>query len=250
MFRTKLFWSDYFEMQEQRQAPKSNRFAAAARGAGIVLSGLVMALLFVIMLLRWVPAPTSAFMLWHKLKGHPVEYHWVPLKNMSTAMPIAVVASEDQRFIDHWGFDFDAIAHAMNENHRRSRPRGASTISQQVAKNLFLWSGGSWVRKGLEAGVTVAIELCWPKRRILEVYLNIAQFGPNTFGADAASRRFFAISPAHLNGYQAALLASALPNPKTHRVSPPSPYVFQRAVDIQEEVRRLGGPAYLSSIEK
>jgi len=248
MFKTKLFWSDYFEMQAQRQAPKPNRTRIALKWAAITIAGLVAVMLCAIVLLRWIPLPTSAFMLWHKLKGHPVAYSWVPLNEISPALAISVVASEDQRFLDHWGFDFDAIADALEENEQRSRPRGASTISQQVAKNVFLWSGGSWLRKGLEAGVTVVIELCWPKRRILEIYLNIAQFGPETFGAEAAGRRFFGLPAAHLNGYQAALLASALPNPRTHRVSPPSTYVSQRAADIQIEVRRLGGPAYLSAI--
>ncbi len=248
MFKSKLFWSDYFETQAQRQGPGPRRFRSAAKWAGIVVSALAVVLFFVILLLRWMPVPTSAFMLGHKLRGNPVAYRWVPLKKISPALAVSVVASEDQRFPDHWGFDFQAISDALEENRRRSTPRGASTISQQVTKNLFLWSGRSWVRKGIEAGLTVAIEMLWSKRRILEVYLNIAQFGPDIFGADAAGRRFFGLPPSRLNGYQAALLAAALPNPMTHRVSSPTPYVSQRAADIQVEVRRLGGVAYLSAI--
>ncbi|MBI5896182.1 MAG: monofunctional biosynthetic peptidoglycan transglycosylase [Desulfobacterales bacterium] len=203
-----------------------------------------------ILVLRWVPVPFSAFMVGHFWSGDKVEYDWVPLAQISRAMPIAVVAAEDQRFPDHWGFDFEAIADAMEHNNKHKRLRGASTISQQVAKNLFLWPGRSWLRKGLEAGFTVAIELCWPKRRILEVYLNIAQFGPNIFGVGAASKRYFNRSPAKITSYQAALLAAALPNPKAYKVAPPSSYVWQRAADIQEQVRLLGGPAYLTRLDR
>jgi monofunctional biosynthetic peptidoglycan transglycosylase len=248
MFRSKLFWSDYFEDKPSKPARSSHRIVSAAKVGCVGLMGVVAVLLFVIVLLRWVPVPTSAFMLGHMLRGNSVAYDWVPLSKISPAMPISVVAAEDQRFPDHWGFDFEAISDAMKANRRRTRPRGASTISQQVAKNLFLWSGPSWVRKGLEAGLTVAIEQCWPKRRILEVYLNIAQFGPDTFGVAAASQRYFGKPPSRLNAYQAALLAAVLPNPKKYKVRPPSPYVWQRAADIQEQVQLLGGPAYLAGL--
>ncbi|MFZ1984671.1 MAG: monofunctional biosynthetic peptidoglycan transglycosylase [Desulfatitalea sp.] len=248
MFRSKLFWSDYFEDKPSKPARSSHRIVSAAKVGGIGLMGVVAALLFVVVLLRWVPVPTSAFMLGQMLRGNSIEYDWVPLSKIAPSMPISVVAAEDQRFPDHYGFDFEAISDAMKQNRRRNRPRGASTISQQVAKNLFLWSGRSWVRKGLEAGLTVAIEQCWPKRRILEVYLNIAQFGPNTFGVAAASQHYFGKPPSRLNAYQAALLAAVLPNPKKYKVRPPSSYVWQRAADIQEQVRLLGGPAYLAGL--
>jgi monofunctional biosynthetic peptidoglycan transglycosylase len=224
--------------------------AVLARRIATACAGLAGFTLFLILLLRWVPVPFSAFMVGHFVSGEKVEYDWVPLAQISRAMPIAVVASEDQRFPDHWGFDFEAIADAMEHNQKHKRLRGASTISQQVAKNLFLWPGRSWLRKGLEAGFTVAIELCWPKRRILEVYLNIAQFGPNTFGVGAAGKRYFNRSAAKLSGYQAALLAAALPNPSAYKVSPPSAYVWQRAADIQEQVRLLGGPSYLNRLDR
>jgi monofunctional biosynthetic peptidoglycan transglycosylase len=249
MFRSSLFWSDYPRKRTRRRKPPG-RLGATIKGAGLLLAGLLVVLLTIIVLLRWVPVPTSAFMLIQKINGNSVEYRWTPLKKISAELPIAVVASEDQRFPDHWGFDFQAIADAMQENHRRSLPRGASTISQQVAKNLFLWPGRSWLRKGLEAALTVAIEVCWPKRRILEVYLNIAQFGPHTFGADAASRRFFGQPPARLNRHQASLLAAVLPNPKAYRAAPPSPYVDQRAEEIRTQVSLLGGPAYLAGVAK
>lgn len=249
MFRTKLFWSDYFEMQERKKAPEPNRTASVLKYAGLVLLGLVASVLLFLLLLRWVPVPGSAFMLWHRFEGRPVKYHWVPMEKISPELPIAVVASEDQRFLDHWGFDFEAIQKAIEDNRDRERPRGASTLSQQVAKNLFLWSGGGWLRKGLEACLTVAIELCWPKRRILEVYLNIAQFGPDSFGVGAAGRHYFGLAADRLGGYQAALMAAVLPNPRTHRLWPPSPYVEQRAEEIRAEVRRLGGPGYLDPMD-
>lgn len=251
MAKTNLFWSDFTEPPDARNPEKPDRCAAArtaARVAGYVLLATAALCLSTILLLRWVPTPTSAFMLWHRLGGDPVAYRWTPLQRIAPALPIAVVAAEDQRFPQHWGFDFEAIADAIEENQRRERPRGASTLSQQVAKNLFLWSGGGWARKGLEAGLTLAIEICWPKRRILEVYLNIAQFGPNVFGADAASRHYFNRPPSRLTLHQAALLSAALPNPRTHRISPPSAYVARRAAHIRHQVDLLGGPAYLDSI--
>ena len=248
MFRTKLFWSDYFEDQAPKRPPR--RAAAFVRWMGFGLAAVGLLMVAVILLLRWVPVPTSAFMLAQRLGGHQVHYRWVAWSRISPAVPIAVVASEDQRFPFHWGFDFAAIAGALEENRHHRRLRGASTISQQVAKNLFLWSGRSWLRKGLEAVLTVAIEACWSKRRILEVYLNIAQFGPETFGVAAASRRFFHRPPSRLNGYEAALLAAVLPDPDGYRLAPPSPYVRQRAAEIREQVRLLGGPGYLSALGK
>ena len=225
-----------------------NRLARLGRWLCLGLSGAVAGILLLILLLRWIPVPTSAFMLWHHIEGNRPEYQWVAWSEISAEMPIAVVAAEDQRFPYHWGLDLDAIADAMAANQQRSRARGGSTITQQVAKNLFLWSGRNWIRKGLEAGLTVAIELCWPKRRILEVYLNIAQFGPHTFGVAAASQRYFRVPPSRLTNEQAALLAAVLPSPKRYVISPPSPYVRQRAADIQEQVGLLGGPVYLKDL--
>ena len=147
--------------------------------------------------LRWINPPFSAFMataqveaLWERSRLD-LRHQWVSLDRISPNLPLAVVASEDQKFPEHWGFDVSAIEKAYSLNQHRHHARGASTISQQVAKNLFLWSGPSYVRKGLEAYFTLLIEACWPKRRILEVYLNIAQFGRGTYGAEAAAQRFF-----------------------------------------------------------
>lgn len=175
-------------------------------------------------------------------------YRWVPHQRISRYLPIAVVAAEDQKFPNHWGFDFDAIGKALEENKSRARMRGASTITQQVVKNLFLWSGQSYIRKGLEAYLTSIIELLWPKRRILEVYLNIAEFGPGVFGAEAASRAYFDKPASQLSQSEAALLAAVLPNPRKLKVESPTFYVRERAWHINEQMEQLGGPAYLKDV--
>jgi monofunctional glycosyltransferase len=203
--------------------------------------------------LRWIDPPTSAFMvqrqvdLWIEGPTTWLSHDWVDREDIAAAMLLAAIAAEDQHFPNHWGFDLDAIAEVVSERGEGGRVRGASTISQQVAKNLFLWSGRSWVRKGLEAYLTVVIETLWPKRRILEVYLNIAQFGDTVFGVGAASRMYFGKSPAQLSTREAALLAAVLPNPVRYRVAQPSAYVYNRAVWIEAQMRQLGY-GYLSGI--
>jgi monofunctional glycosyltransferase len=155
-----------------------------------------------------------------------------------------VVAAEDQKFPSHRGFDVESIGDAW-EQRARGRVRGASTISQQVAKNLFLWSGRSWVRKGFEAWFTVLIESLWSKQRILEVYLNVAEFGPGIYGAEAAAQRHFGKPAAALTRREAALLAAVLPDPRAMRAAVPSAYVARRARWIERQAAQLGGPAYL-----
>jgi len=200
---------------------------------------------------RWLDPPTTAFMLQDPRAGDGgVRHAWVDLDDMSRYLPIAVVAAEDQKFPEHRGFDVDSIRSALEENATRARPRGASTITQQVAKNLFLWPGQSVVRKGLEAGITVLIELTWPKRRILEVYLNVAQFGPSLYGVGAASERYFSKPASALELQEASLLAAVLPNPVRLHADEPSDYVRGRAADIQEQVRLLGGPGYLDGLDR
>ena len=195
---------------------------------------------------RFVPPPTSAFMLRAAREGVAVRQAWTPLSHISPALPIAVVAAEDQKFPTHRGFDFGQIERAILED--RARSRGASTITQQVAKNLFLWPGRSLVRKALEAWFTGWLELLWPKRRILEVYLNVAEFGRGIYGADAASALHFGVMPGSLTPAQAALLAAVLPSPRRMSASEPSEYVTQRAREIQEIVVGLGGPAFLRGL--
>ena len=199
---------------------------------------------------RWVPPPTSAFMLRRSLanlvfrQGAPIRYHWTGWAEISPSMRVAVVAAEDQKFPHHWGFDFESIAEAIEDQGPRHRVRGASTITQQVAKNLFLWTGRSYIRKGLEAYFTVLLELFWPKRRILEVYLNIAEFGDGTHGVYAAAKTFFGKHPSELTPSEAALLAAVLPNPKRLHANTPSPYLEERAHWIEEQMEQLGD-AYL-----
>jgi monofunctional biosynthetic peptidoglycan transglycosylase len=197
---------------------------------------------------RWINPPTSAFMLRMQLSGKSYEYQWVDWSSISPHLPVAVVAAEDQRFPHHGGFDFDEIAVAIEEHKAKKRFRGASTISQQVAKNLFLWSGPSYVRKAIEAYLTVWIEMLWSKKRILEVYMNIAQFGPQVFGAEMASRKYFDRGAASLTKRQAARLAVILPNPYQLKVRPASKYMRQRTATIEKQMRLLGGSNYLRGL--
>jgi monofunctional glycosyltransferase len=194
-----------------------------------------------VLALRWVDPPTSAFM----LRAGQADYRWVDYDRISPHVAIAVVAAEDQQFPFHEGFDLKSIREAVKENAKRRRPRGASTISQQVAKNLFLWNGASYARKGLEAWFTVLIEVSWPKQRILEVYLNVAEFGRGVYGVEAASHRYWRKSAAKLNRYEAATLAAVLPSPRRMRADRPSRYVAERRDWILGQMRGLGGAAYL-----
>jgi monofunctional glycosyltransferase len=204
--------------------------------------------IFPVLLLRWVDPPTSAFMLRERIT-RSIQHRWVDWPQISPHVKVAVIASEDQKFPEHHGFDLDSINDALEERERGRRVRGASTISQQVAKNLFLWPGQSWVRKGFEAYYTVLIETLWPKRRILEVYLNIAEFGTGVFGVGAASEVYFHKRAARLSAPDAALLAAVLPNPKRLRVAAPSRYVRSRQDWILGQMRGIGGVGLLSQID-
>lgn len=205
----------------------------------------VLLLSLLILLLRWVPVPTTAFMLVDP--AEQIDYLWVPMERISPRAALAVVAAEDQKFPLHWGFDFRSILNAARTNRHRERPRGASTITQQTAKNLFLWSGGGLLRKGLEAWIALNIELLWPKRRILEVYLNIAEMGPGVYGVEAASRRYFGVPASRLQPWQAARLAAVLPSPKRYSVRDPSEQVLRQADWIEGQMRNLG-PEYIRDL--
>jgi monofunctional biosynthetic peptidoglycan transglycosylase len=182
-------------------------------------------------------------------RSTPEQRHdWVPWSRISPHAAVAVIAAEDQKFLLHDGFDFEAIEKAVDDAGRGKRLRGASTISQQVAKNLFLWPGQSWVRKGLEAWFTVWIEFLWPKRRILEVYLNSAQFGRGIWGVQAASRQYFGKDAARLTQPEAALLAAVLPSPTRYRVVNPGPYVRQRQTWILGQMNRLSANGLFENI--
>jgi monofunctional biosynthetic peptidoglycan transglycosylase len=229
--------------------------ARGSRGArlGLRLAAVVVgASALPVLALRWVPPPFTAFMVGHAVREGPgeIEYRWVPWREISPWAGLAVVAAEDQKFPNHHGFDLTSIGDAWADRERSGRLRGASTISQQVAKNLFLWPGRSWLRKGIEAWLTLWIEALWPKRRILEVYLNVAEFGDGVFGVGAASRRFFGKPPARLGGEEAALLAAVLPDPERRRVDEPSAHVRSRASAIVRQMHALGGVGYLGRLEE
>ena len=216
--------------------------AAAFWGGGIALFSIL-------------PVPFSAVMLerqigaWLSGDFHYVAHSdWVGMDEISPWMGLAAIAAEDQKFPEHWGFDVSAIEKALAHNERQeNRVRGASTLSQQTAKNLFLWDGRSWLRKGLEAGLTVGIETVWSKKRILTVYLNIAEFGEGTFGVEAASRRYFHKPASKLTASEAALLAAVLPNPIRFRADAPSGYVRSRQAWILRQMRQLGGEGFMQA---
>lgn len=202
--------------------------------------------LSLVVLFAFVPVPLTGVMIerqlqavWTNNSSYQVKHDWVAFENISAAMKQAVVAAEDQKFPDHYGFDQQAIERALEHNSRGKKLRGASTISQQTAKNVFLWTGRSWFRKGLETIFTGLIELVWGKERILEVYLNSVEFGPGIFGVEAAAQKFFKRPSSQLTRHQAALLAAVLPNPLRFKVQAPSPYVYKRQQWILKQMRQL-----------
>ena len=192
-----------------------------------------------VLVLRFVPPPFTAMMLEQPRPIREIQYEWRDRRELAATAARAVIASEDQRFLARHGFDFDQLQIALDEHRAGDELRGASTITQQVAKNLFLWSGRSFVRKGLEAYFTVLLEACWPKQRILEVYLNVAELGDGVFGVEAAARRFFGVSASALSAEQAALLAAVLPNPRKLLADRPSSYVRSRQSWILGQMRLL-----------
>jgi monofunctional biosynthetic peptidoglycan transglycosylase len=185
--------------------------------------------LILMILYRWIPPTTTAFMVRHAVVYQEFyRYDWESSENISKWVGKAMVASEDQKFYDHFGFDVEAVQKALKDRERGRRVRGASTISQQVVKNLFLWPGQSWFRKGLEAGYTLWLELVLPKERILEIYVNIAEFGYGVYGAEAAAQRYFDKPASKLTRSESALMAVVLPNPKKMKLDRPGPYMRGR----------------------
>lgn len=212
----------------------------------------VLATVLQVGVLRFVDPPLTAFMIGRYVeawgdgdRGFVIAYDWRDANQISKQLPLALVAAEDQQFPMHNGFDFKAIEKARANNAKGRKVRGASTISQQLAKNLFLWRGRSWVRKGLEVWYTILIEALWPKERIIEVYANVIEYGDGVYGAQAAARRFFGKDASKLTAAEAARLAAVLPNPRKYSVAKPGPYVQRRSRSIQRQMRALGGPAYL-----
>jgi monofunctional glycosyltransferase len=224
---------------------------------GVLLAAWLLITATPVLLLRWLRPLTSAFMVEARVaawqagdRAYRTAYEWVSLEQISPHAAIAVIASEDQQFPYHAGFDFESIRAAVRASERGKRLRGASTISQQVAKNLFLSPAHSFLRKGLEAYFTVLIETLWPKERILEMYLNIAQFGNGVYGVQAAAERFWHKSARRLSPGEAAVLAAVLPNPLQLHADRPSRYLLKRRDWILGQMRDLGGPAYLEALER
>lgn len=200
----------------------------------------------------FLPVPFSAVMVERQLGAwfsgnwsYVAHSDWVGMDEISPWMALAVIASEDQKFPTHWGFDVAAIQSVLDSEGEKAGMRGASTLSQQTAKNVFLWDGRSWIRKGLEAGLTVGIETVWTKHRILTVYLNVAEMGKGVFGVEEASQRYFHKPASRLSMSEAALLAAVLPNPIRFRADAPSGYVRQRQQWILRQMRQLGGEGFL-----
>ena len=223
-----------------------------------------------VLALRFVDPPFSMFMAARQLEaaaagdfGFRIAHDWRDLERISPQLPLALVAAEDQNFARHHGFDFEAIERAQAHNQRMAerarrrgtevrRLRGASTISQQTAKNLFLWQGSGatrWLRKGLEVWYTALVETLWPKRRILEMYANFAEFGDGVYGAQAAAVRYFRKDASALTAAEAARLAAVLPSPRRYSAARPGPYVQRRAGQVQRQMRQLGGTGWLRSLD-
>jgi monofunctional glycosyltransferase len=211
--------------------------------------------IFIVLLLKWLNPLTTSIMIQRQIEAvvtfkekQMIAYEWFSYDDISKEMALAVVAAEDQNFPNHFGFDFEQIEKAIDQHNRGHRLRGASTISQQVAKNLFLWEGRSFIRKGFEAYFTLLIELLWSKERILEVYLNIVELGDMVFGVGAASQIYFKKFPSKLTRSQAALLTATIPNPIRFSVRRPSRYILRRQSWILGQMSLLGGISYLKDL--
>lgn len=235
----------------------SRKFAPGAWVKRLLLRAIVILAVFWgggIALFSVMPVPFSAVMVERQVSawlsgdfGYVAHSDWAGMDDISPWMGLAVIAAEDQKFPEHWGFDVAAIEKALAHNERNeNRVRGASTLSQQTAKNLFLWDGRSWIRKGLEAGLTLGMETVWSKKRILTVYLNIAEFGDGVFGVEAAAQRYFHKPASRLTISEAALLAAVLPNPIRFKANAPSGYVHSRQVWIMRQMRQLGGEGFMT----
>jgi len=194
-----------------------------------------------VLVYKWAPVPATPLMVirYFEYPEEAVKHDWVPMEEISPNLQLAVVASEDQNFLHHNGFDYKAIQKALEENKSGKRTRGASTISQQTAKNVFLWPQRSWVRKGFEVYFTFLIELFWSKERILEVYLNSIEMGKGVYGAEAASKFWFGKSAARLSPYEAAAIAAILPNPREYRANPASNFIQKRKSWIVRQMQNL-----------
>ena len=207
-----------------------------------LISGLILFSIFMVLLYKWLPVPFTPLMAIRYFENpeEEIRHSWVPRQDISRHLQLSVIASEDQNFVKHNGFDFEAIEKAIEDNQKGKRVRGASTISQQTAKNVFLWPGRNWFRKGLEVYFTFLIETFWSKERILEVYLNSIEMGKGIYGAEAATQHWFNKSAANLSIYEAAAIAAVLPNPREYRANPASNYINQRKNWIVRQMHNYG----------
>ena len=245
-------------MPETSTSPTKRRswWKLSLKGLGLAALAFFTSSLELTLLLRFVPLPCSALMVerrvqsWFNPGPYTSRHAWVSLDEIAPCMGVAVIAAEDQNFAEHFGFDWKAIEKAVEHNEHSNRKRGASTVSQQTAKNVFLWSSRSWVRKGFEVYFTLAIETLWPKKRILEVYLNSVEFGDGIYGVEAASRAYFGRPAKALRPSEAALLAAVLPNPHKFKVASPSPYIQGHQAWILRQMRQLGGDSVVKDLEK
>lgn len=228
------------------------------RGVRLILWSLCGIFLFYLLILfvfRWVPIPSSAF-IYHQNSLHkakpkvysPANYEWIDWQDIPSDLVLAVITAEDQRFPTHWGVDLIEMRNAIFNREGGASIRGASTITQQVAKNLFLWNGRSYLRKGVEVFISLSLELVWSKERILEVYLNVAQFAPVTFGVKAASQKIYGKAPKELSKEESAMLAAVLPTPAKSNPLDPSPTLQKRHAWILEHMKKLGGVTYLNKL--
>ncbi len=244
--------------RKKKPSPEKNKSWARLLTAGIfrILVGLVLISFLLVLTLRWINPPTSMMMtiqrceaVMNHRKDFRIDYRWVNWEQIALHLPLAIIASEDQKFPIHHGFDLEAITDAVKTRMNGGRLRGASTITQQVAKNLFLWTGKSLLRKGIEAYFTALIEIFWSKRRVLEVYMNIAEFGDGIFGVEAACQRYFGKPARKIRLWEAVRLAAVLPDPKAMNPKRPSAYVYKRAKWIQHQIDQMGGKLVLDKIK-
>ncbi len=218
---------------KSKNAPKRRKFQPVRwMLRWSVLGCLVVGVFFLAMVFLWsvVNPPTTIYMLQEKRRLGDLDQQWVSMEDIAPVMARSVVAAEDANFCLHWGFDVEAIRKAIDQGSNR----GASTLTQQVVKNVFLWHGRSWIRKAMEAAITPVVEAVWSKRRILEVYLNVAEFDEGVFGVEAAARHYFGVGPEELSATQAARLAAILPSPKTRSASNASSFIRKRGTSIRD----------------
>ncbi|MBE7641489.1 monofunctional biosynthetic peptidoglycan transglycosylase [Salegentibacter sp. BLCTC] len=207
-----------------------------------LISVLLLFSIFMVLLYKWLPVPFTPLMAIRYFENpeEEIRHTWVSREDISQHLQLGVIAGEDQNFVKHNGFDFEAIEKAIEDNQKGKRVRGASTISQQTAKNVFLWPGRNWFRKGLEVYFTFLIETFWSKERILEVYLNSIEMGKGVYGAEAAAKHWFNKSAANLSIYEAAAIAAILPNPREYKANPASSYINERKNWIVRQMQNYG----------